>query len=83
MARFYFASKYASHVGNVAIEAKSTAHIARQDLRGLKAIAEEGEFPIRIAVCREPRPMQIDGIDILPAAEFVKRLWADELVEIL
>ena len=69
-------------VGNLAIEAKSTEHISMQDLRGLKAIAEEGEFPIRIAVCREPRPLQMDGIDILPAAEFVKRLWADELVDI-
>jgi len=69
-------------VGDSAIEAKSTAHVDLRDLRGLKAIAEEGKFSKRIVVCREPRPLQIDGIEILPADEFAKRLWADELVDV-
>ena len=69
-------------VGDAAIEAKSTAHVDLRDLRGLRAIAEEGAFSKRIVVCREPRPLQMDGMEVLPADEFVKRLWSDELVDI-
>ena len=69
-------------VGTSAIEAKSASRIDSHDLKGLKAIAEEGAFSRRIVVSREPIPLQIDGIDILPAAEFIKRLWADELIDV-
>lgn len=34
----------------------------------------------RCVACLEPQPRRTeDGIDILPAAEFVRRLWAGEL----
>ena len=69
-------------VGNSAIETKSTTHITSRDLNGLRAIAEEGEFVRRVVVCRESRPQKIDGVEVLPAAEFVQRLWADELVDV-
>ena len=69
-------------VGNAAIEAKSSGRIDKHDLKGLKALSEEGDFRRRIIVCREQRPASVEGIDILPAAEFVKRLWRDELVDV-
>ena len=68
-------------VGDAAIEAKSAACINKHDMKGLKALAEEGAFRRRVIVCREPRPMTVDGIDILPAAEFIRRLWNDEIVD--
>lgn len=70
-------------VGNAAIEAKSADHIDNHDLRNLKAISEEGRFDRRIIVCREPKAAHVDGIDILPAREFVERLWNDELLDAL
>lgn len=69
-------------VGNAAIEVKSASRIDRHDLRSLKAISEEGHFDRRIIVCREPKTAHVDGIDILPAREFVERLWKDEIVDI-
>ena len=70
-------------VGNAAIEAKSADHIDNHDLKNLKAISEEGRFDRRIIVCREPKAAHVDGIDILPAREFVERLWNDELLDAL
>ena len=42
---------------------------------------EEGCFNRRIIVCRESKSAHIDGVDILPAREFIERLWNDELVD--
>ena len=70
-------------VGNAAIEAKSANRIDNHDLKNLKAISEEGRFDKRIVVCREPRAAHVDGIDILPAREFVERLWNDEFADAL
>lgn len=69
-------------VGNAAIEVKSSAHIVKHDMKGLKALSEEGNFKRRVIVCREQRPATADGIDILPACEFIKRLWDDEIVDV-
>ena len=70
-------------VGNVAVEAKSAKRIGNHDLKNLKVISEEGRFDKRIVVCREPRAAHVDGIDILPAREFVERLWNDEFADAL
>ena len=42
---------------------------------------KEGWFNRRIIVCREPKAAHIDGVDVLPAREFIDRLWNDELVD--
>ena len=66
---------------DLAVEAKSTAAITRNHLKGLRALA--GEYPgvgRRVVVCTEPRARRTDdGIDIIPAGEFARRLWAGEL----
>jgi predicted AAA+ superfamily ATPase len=61
----------------VAIEAKSSAKIIRDHLKGLRSlVADHPNVARRIVVCREPRPRKTDdGIDILPADTFVRRLW--------
>ena len=65
--------------GEVAIEAKTTRNATKEDLKGLRAIGDEGAFRHRILVTDEPRPREVDGISILPWREFVIRLWAEEL----
>ncbi|MCQ2395967.1 MAG: ATP-binding protein [Kiritimatiellae bacterium] len=67
-------------VGNCAIEVKSGTRIAPGDIKGLKAIADEGEFRHRLVVCRENVPRQVDGVEIVPYPIFVQRLWGGELV---
>ena len=65
--------------GEVAIEAKTTRSATKDDLKGLRAIGDEGAFRHRILVSDEPRPREIDGISILPWREFVNRLWTGDL----
>jgi len=65
----------------VAIEAKSSARITRDHLKGLRTLAEDHpRVGRRIVVCRETRARKTeDGIEILPATTFVRRLWNGEL----
>ncbi len=61
----------------VAIEAKSSERITQGHLKGLRVLAEDHpNVGRRIVVCRETRARKTeDGIEILPVAGFVKRLW--------
>ena len=65
----------------VAIEAKSSKRITRDHLRGLRTLVEDHpRVGRRVVVCRESRARKTDdGIEVLPAATFVRRLWAGEL----
>ncbi len=60
----------------VAVEAKANARITRDHLRGLRTLVEEHPgVRRRIVVCLEPRARRTDdGIDILPVADFIRRL---------
>ncbi|MHB0853660.1 MAG: hypothetical protein ACYC1H_00485 [Rectinema subterraneum] len=49
----------------------------RRHIKGLLAIAEEGEFKHRILVCTAPEPRILGGVEILPVKEFLERLWND------
>lgn len=66
----------------VAIEAKSGERITWDHLRGLRSVSEDHpRVGRRIVVCREPRARRTDdGIEILPAATFVDRLWGGDLI---
>ena len=65
----------------LAIEAKSSTRITRDHLKGLRSLVEDHpRVERRIVVCREPRARKTDdGIEILPAATFVRRLWNGDL----
>ena len=65
----------------VAVEAKASARIGSIHLRGLRSLAgEHPEAGRRIVVCLEPRARRTDdGIDILPARDFVRRLRHGDL----
>ena len=60
----------------IAVEAKASARITRDHLRGLRTLMEEHPgVRRRIVVCLESRARRTDdGIDILPAADFIRRL---------
>lgn len=65
----------------VAIEAKSSAKIHSDHLKGLKAFKEEyPNIKKRFVVCMEPTERLLEnGIHILPIDSFVKKLWSGEL----
>lgn len=65
-----------------AIEAKATERVHKEHLKGLREIVED--YPHvgrRIVVCLEPVSRRTeDGIEILSVNDFLKILWADQLI---
>ena len=66
----------------LAAEAKASGRVVNRHLKGLRSLKQDHPaVPKRILVCLEPRARRTDdGIDILPAATFVERLWGGSLV---
>ena len=67
----------------IAVEAKAAATVTARHLRGLRTLAEEHpELAARVVVCLEDRPRRThDGIDIIPADHFARRLWHEDLAQ--
>jgi predicted AAA+ superfamily ATPase len=65
----------------LAIEAKSTARITNDHLKGLRNVTRDhGEVKRRIVVCLEQKARRTDdGIEILPVSKFLKSLSQGEL----
>ena len=59
----------------LAVETKATRHVSARDLRGLRALREEGLFTHYVLVSMEPLARLVDGIRVLPWTEFLDRLW--------
>ena len=66
----------------LAMEARSSATITADHLKGLRRLVEDHPgVGKRVVVCREPRARTTgDGIEILPAGVFIERPWGGELV---
>jgi hypothetical protein len=66
----------------VAIEVKATRRVASQHLKGLREFAvEHPGVRRRVVVSIEDEPRSTEaGIEILPVAEFARRLWAGDLL---
>ena len=65
----------------LAVEAKASPVIGQHHLRGLRSLAKEHDPRRRVVVCLEPRPRRTDdGISVLPAEAFARRLWNGDLV---
>jgi predicted AAA+ superfamily ATPase len=64
-----------------AIEAKAASRVTQDHLRGLREVVlDHPKIKRRILVCLDDRRRRTeDGIEILPAREFVRRLWAGRL----
>ncbi len=67
----------------LALEVKASRSITNQHLKGLREFRQEyPEVGQLVLVCLETEPRRTeDGIKILPAAEFARRLWAGELYQ--
>ena len=66
---------------NLAIEVKASRTVRTRDLKGMKALCEEGPFPYKIIVSLEPRPRLIENqFLVLPYKEFLKKLWKKEFI---
>ena len=65
---------------DLAVEAKAKRHVGTRDLKGLRALREEGLFTHYLLVSMEPMPRTVDGIRILPWAMFLDGLWGGEWV---
>lgn len=66
-------------VGNhTAVEVKAKENVAPQDLRSLRAIAEEKSLKRFLCVCLEPRRRTVEGIEVLPYQDFLSALWGGE-----
>jgi len=66
--------------GRVAIEVKSTAHIDKNDVKGIELLSEELKLQKKIIVCNESHPRVLNsGIKVFPYKHFCEKLWADEI----
>lgn len=64
---------------DLAIEVKGAARVHEGDLRGLTILREEQRVRRAVVVCLEREPRVVEGVEILPWATFVARLWAGDL----
>ena len=65
----------------VAIEAKTTRHHTARNLKGLKALKEEGLFSRYILVCNKDYAQTTEeGIEIVPWRQFLYKLWNGRII---
>jgi predicted AAA+ superfamily ATPase len=66
---------------HTAIEVKAKSNVSPQDLKPLRALAEEKRLKRYVCVSLEPRRRQVEGVTILPFRQFLDALWNGELAE--
>lgn len=63
---------------HTAIEVKAKENVAPQDVKPLRALAEEKQLKRYLCVSLEPRARKIEGVAVLPISEFLNALWVGE-----
>ena len=63
---------------HTAVEVKAKKNVSPQDLKSLRALAEEKKLKRYLCVSLENRTRQLKGITILPIQEFLNALWNEE-----
>ncbi len=66
------------HIG---VEVKAKEHVGPQDLRSLRALAEESGIQSSVCVSLERRRREVEGISILPYRQFLEELWQGAFAE--
>lgn len=65
----------------ILIEVKSAQRVTERDHRGLKFLAEEGQWQRLLVVSQDPQEMRFSsGIEHLPWQEFLTQLWAGNIL---
>jgi predicted AAA+ superfamily ATPase len=65
---------------HTAIEVKAKENVSPQDIKSLRALAEEKQLKRYLFVSLEPRMRKVDGVTVLPFGEFLEALWNGEYV---
>ena len=65
---------------DLAVEVKAGRNVIGRDLKGLRALREEGLFTHYLLVSMEPIAREVDGIRILPWTDFLDGLWGGEWI---
>lgn len=63
---------------HTAIEVKAKDTVSPQDVKSLRALAEERKLKRHLCVSLEARARRVDGIMLVPVTEFLDRLWSGE-----
>lgn len=63
---------------HTAVEVKAKATVSPQDLKSLRALAEEKRLKRYLCVSLEPRTRTVGDVTVLPCGAFLKALWAGE-----
>ena len=63
---------------HTAVEVKAKESVSPQDLKSLRALAEEKKLKRYLCICLEPRVRKTDEIVILPFKKFLEALWNGE-----
>jgi predicted AAA+ superfamily ATPase len=63
---------------HTAIEVKGKENVSPQELKSLRALAEEKKLKRYLCVSLEPRRRQVGDITILPFGQFLDALWGGE-----
>jgi predicted AAA+ superfamily ATPase len=63
---------------HTAVEVKAKESVSPQDMKSLRALAEEKKLKRYLCVCMEPRTRKTHEIVILPFREFLEGLWDGE-----
>ena len=66
--------------GRIAIEIKSTDEVKSRHLKGLKAFKEDYPEARAIIVSLDKYPRVMNGVEIIPAEQFLKALWNSEII---
>jgi len=63
---------------HTAIEVKAKENVSPQELKPLRALAEEKSLKRYLCVSLEPRARNVEGISVLPIHDFLEALWNGE-----
>ncbi|MFA6126942.1 MAG: AAA family ATPase [Bacteroidales bacterium] len=66
--------------GEIAIEVKGTNQLDSNDLKGIRAFADELHPRKSIIVCNEPAERKVGTIQIMPYRKFLSALWGNEII---
>jgi predicted AAA+ superfamily ATPase len=65
---------------HTAVEAKAKENVSSQDVKSLRALAEEKKLKRYLCVSLEPRMRHFDGVTVLPLSKFLDALWSGDYV---
>ena len=63
---------------HTAVEVKAKENVSPQDLKSLRALAEEKKLKRYLCVSLEPRGRRVEGVRVVPYRQFLDALWAGE-----